>query len=105
MVGLLVGTDYHRGIRGIGPKKALKLVQEKRTLRKVMASVDFSDEVDISQVYDFFLHPPHTDKTALERRRPDTRKLLEFLVAEHDFLPERMEKAVQRLSDTCKKCG
>jgi len=103
VLGLLIGTDYHKGIRGIGPKKALKLVQEKRTLRNVMASVDFSDEVDISQVYEFFLNPPHTEKVALERRRPDTRKLLAFLVADHDFLPERMEKAVQRLSDACKK--
>jgi len=104
VLGLLVGTDYHKGIRGIGPSKALKFVQEKRTLRKVMTSVDFSDEVDISQVYDFFLNPPHTDNVAPERRRPNTRKLLEFLVTDHDFLPERMEKAVQRLSDACKKC-
>jgi flap endonuclease-1 len=103
VVGLLIGTDYHKGIRGIGPKKALKLVQEKRTLRNVIASVDFSDEVDIRQVYDFFLNPLHTDDVALARRRPDTGKLLEFLVSEHDFLPARMEKAVQRLSDTCEK--
>jgi hypothetical protein len=69
-----------------------------------MTSVDFSDEVDISQVYDFFLNPPHTDRVILVRKRPDTRKLLKFLVADHDFLPERMERAVQRLSDACPKC-
>ncbi len=103
VVGLLIGTDYHKGIRGIGPKKALKLVQEKRTLRNVMASVDFADEVDIRQVYDFFLNPPHTEEIALGRRRPDVKGLLEFLVEEHDFLPERMEKAVGRLSETCRK--
>jgi flap endonuclease-1 len=102
VVGLLIGTDYHKGVRGIGPKK-LKLVQERKTLRNVMATVNFSDETDIRQVYDFFLHPLHTDEVVLERRRPDTKKLVEFLVAEHDFLPERMDKAVQRLSDTCEK--
>jgi flap endonuclease-1 len=102
LVGLLVGTDYHPGIRGIGPKKALKLVQEQRTLRNVLAAVDFSGEVDIRQVYDFFLKPPHAERVALERRRPDSEKLLEFLVAEHDFSADRMEKAVQRLADTCK---
>jgi flap endonuclease-1 len=100
VVGLLMGTDYNAGAPGIGPKKALKLVQEKGTLRSVLASVDLPEEVDIRQVYDFFLNPPHMDEVALERRQPDTRKLLEFLVDEHDFLAERMEKAVQRLSDT-----
>jgi flap endonuclease-1 len=101
VVGLLIGTDYHKGIRGLGPKKALKLVQEKRMLRNVMASVDFSEEVDIREVYDFFLDPPHSEKVTLERKQPDTKKLLEFLVTEHDFLPERMEKAVGRLLGTC----
>jgi flap endonuclease-1 len=103
VVGLLIGTDYHKGIRGIGPKKALALVQERRTLRNVMASVDFSTDVDIRQVYEFFLHPPHTDDLALERRRPNAERLLEFLVEEHDFLPERMEKAVGRLLARCRK--
>jgi flap endonuclease-1 len=103
VVGSLIGTDYHKGIRGIGPKKALQLVQEKRTLRNVMASVDFAGGIDIRQVYDFFLNPPHTDVVALKRRRPATEKLLEFLIAQHDFKPERMEKAVQRLLDTCNK--
>jgi len=105
IVGLLIGTDYHKGIRGIGPKKALKLVQESRTLRKVMATVDFSDEVDIRQVYDFFLDPPHTDEVALDRTQLDAKKLVEFLVGEHDFSADRMEKAVQRLSDVGKKSG
>jgi flap endonuclease-1 len=105
VVGLLIGTDYNNGVRGIGPKKALKLVQEQRTLRNVMASVDLSDEVDIRQVYDFFLNPLHTDEVTLERRRPDTRKLLEFLITDHDFSAERMDKAVQRLWDTCQKRG
>jgi flap endonuclease-1 len=103
VIGLLIGTDYQKGIRGIGPKKALKLVQEKRTLRNVMASVDFSDEVDIRQVYEFFLNPLHTDKVALERRPPDAEGLLRFLIDEHDFSAERMEKAVQRLADACEK--
>ena len=102
-VGLLIGTDYHKCIRGIGPKKALKLVQEMRTLRSLLASVDFSADVDIRQVYDFFLHPPHTDEVAQERRQPDAKRLLAFLVDEHDFLADRMEKAVQRLLGTFRR--
>jgi flap endonuclease-1 len=103
LAGLPIGTDYHPGIRGIGPKKALKLVQEQRTLKKVMASVDFTDDVDIRQVYEFLLDPPPTSDVLLERKHPNVKKLLDFLVAEHDFSVDRMEKAVRRLADACKK--
>jgi flap endonuclease-1 len=102
LVGLLIGTDYHRGIRGIGPKKALKLVQENRTLKKIMAKVDFSGDVDIGQAYEFFLAPPHREDVSLKCRRADRKRLLEFLVDRHDFLADRMEKAVARLMATCK---
>jgi flap endonuclease-1 len=102
VVALLVGTDYNKGMPGIGPKKALELVQEQRTLRNVLASVDFAGDVDVRQVNDCFLNPPHTDEVPLQRRRPDGKGLLEFLVAEYDFSPERMEKAVQRLAAICR---
>jgi flap endonuclease-1 len=99
VVGLLIGTDYSRGARGIGPKKALRLVKEKRRLPDILASVEFADDVDIRQVYDFFLNPPHADVAAPRWQPPDAAQLFDFLVAEHDFLPARMEKAVQRLTE------
>lgn len=99
IVGLLIGTDYNRGARGIGPKKALRLLKEKPRLQDVLAAVEFADDVDIRLVYDFFLNPPHVDMAAPKWRAPAAEELFDFLVAEHDFLPERMEKAVQRLTD------
>jgi flap endonuclease-1 len=99
IVGLLIGTDYNRGARGIGPKKGLRLVKDKRRLQDALEAVEFVDDVDVRQVYDFFLHPPHTDTTAPRWQPPDTEQLFDFLVAEHDFLPARMEKAVQRLTE------
>jgi flap endonuclease-1 len=99
VVGLLIGTDYNRGVRGIGRKKALRLLKEKPRLQDVMAAVEFADDVDIRQVYDFFLKPPHADMAAPKWQPPVAEELFDFLVAERDFLPERMEKAVQRLTD------
>jgi flap endonuclease-1 len=103
IVGLLIGTDYNRGARGTGPKKALQLVRQQETLKNVLQSTAFADEVDVARVHDFFLNPPHVEVTALKWERPDAEKLFDFLVAKHDFLPERMERAVQRLSDAHKK--
>ena len=30
LIGVLVGTDYNSGIKGIGPKNAIKLVKENK---------------------------------------------------------------------------
>jgi len=99
VVGLLIGTDYNRGARGIGPKKALRLLKEKRRVQDIVETVEFADDVDVRQVCDFFLDPPHADTAAPRWQPPDTEQLFDFLVAEHDFLPGRMEKAVQRLTE------
>jgi len=32
MIGLLVGTDYNQGVEGIGPKTALRLVKEHKSV-------------------------------------------------------------------------
>src|SRR3954449_33582 len=34
-LGILVGTDFNDGVKGIGPKKALKLVQEFSTIERM----------------------------------------------------------------------
>ncbi|MBL7160201.1 MAG: flap endonuclease-1, partial [Candidatus Aenigmarchaeota archaeon] len=34
LVGMLIGSDFNPGIHGIGPKKALKIVKEEKTLDK-----------------------------------------------------------------------
>jgi flap endonuclease-1 len=36
IVGILVGTDYNPGVKGIGPKRAIDLVKKYETLKKVL---------------------------------------------------------------------
>ena len=37
---ILCGCDYCGSIRGIGPKSALKLIKEHKTLEKALATLD-----------------------------------------------------------------
>ncbi len=97
MIGLLIGTDYNEGIKGVGPKTALKLVKEHKTLDKLLLNVEFSGEIDIERVYNFFLNPPYTDKYELGWKEPDAGKIIEFMVEKHDFSQERISKVVQKL--------
>ncbi len=100
MIGLLIGTDYNEGVKGVGPKTALKLVKEHKTLDKLLSAVEFPGEIDIERIYNFFLNPPSTDNYNLQSTTPDKEKLIKFLVDEHDFSQERMEKVVDKLLES-----
>ena len=88
MIGMLVGTDYNpEGIKGVGPKTALKIVKENKTLEKVLQNVEWNFDVDPKEIFEFFLTPP------IEKRE----KIIELMVEEHDFSRERIENALNKL--------
>ncbi len=97
IIGLLVGTDYNPGVKGVGPKTALKLVKENKTLKRVLQKVKWEGEVDAEQIYKFFLNPPATNKYKLEWKAPNKEEIIEFMVEEHDFSLERVEKVIDKL--------
>ncbi|MEM7819061.1 MAG: flap endonuclease-1 [Candidatus Aenigmatarchaeota archaeon] len=97
IIGLLVGTDYNPGVKGIGPKTALKIVKEHKTLDKVLENVEWEGDVEAEEIYNFFLNPKATDKYKLEWKEPNREKIIEFMVEEHDFSRERVEKAIDKL--------
>lgn len=103
MIGILIGTDYNEGVQGVGPKTALKLVKEHKTLEKLLTAVEFPGEIDIERVYNFFLNPPYTEDYNLQSKELDREKLIKFMVDEHDFSQERMEKIVDKLQDNYSK--
>jgi flap endonuclease-1 len=97
ILGMLVGTDYNEGIEQVGPKTALKLVKEHKTLKKVLAHVEWKDDVEPEAIYDFFLDPPVIEKYKIEFKNPDKDKIIKLMVEEHDFSQERVEKIIEKL--------
>ncbi len=95
-IGILVGTDFNEGVKGIGPKKALKIIREEK-LNEIQ--LDF----DIDEVRDIFLNPRVNDDYTIKWKEPDTEKLVEFLGKEHDFSEERVEKASKNLLEALKE--
>ena len=101
IIGILVGTDYNpEGIKGIGPKKALKLVKEKKNLDDVLKEVEWNFDVDAHEIFEFFLNPPVNKDYNISWKDPDRDKVIEIMVEEHDFSRERIEKALDRLMET-----
>jgi len=94
-VGILCGTDYNEGIRGIGPKKALTLVKKHDSLGEITRALNTPDLAEVEEV---FLNPrtEKIDSAKLVPREPQREKLAEFMVSEHDFSAERVENALAR---------
>lgn len=97
-MGLLIGTDYNDGVTGYGPKKSLELVKKEKTLEKVLKKVVWIEHMPAEKLLEFFLNPPTTSKYKLEWKKPDEKKLMKFMVDEHDFSQERVEKVIERLN-------
>lgn len=98
-LGILLGTDYNpSGVKGVGPKTALRMVKSYRDVAKLLQSLPRTEfEVEPSEIFRYFKQPPVTDDYELEWREPDERAVTAILVEEHDFSAERVKSALERL--------
>lgn len=107
VLGILVGTDYNiGGIKGIGPKKALKVIQEQgNDFDKLFETVKWKEHFDFDwkQVFDLIKNMKVADTYKLEWKPIDKEKLIKMLVEEHDFSKERVEKSLDRLEESADK--
>jgi flap endonuclease-1 len=97
-IGILVGTDYNDGIKGIGPKKALELLKKHGSFEKVVkGELGKKFEVDPLAVYEIFLNPDVTNDYELRWGDPDPEGIKGFLCDEHDFSESRVQTGVEKL--------
>ena len=96
-LSLFVGTDYNKGVDGIGPKKALKIVKEK-SREEIFASYDFRSDYSIKEIYDYFISPKIIEVNEdLNPKKLNKEKLVSFLCEEHDFSKERVNQYLDRI--------
>ncbi len=94
-LAILVGTDYNPGgVKRIGPKTALKLVQQHKSFDKIFSNVEA--EFSWKKVYATFKNMPIIKDYQLRWREPDLDKISKIL-SEHDFSEERINKLIEKL--------
>ena len=98
-VGILIGTDFNPdGIRGIGPKTALRLIQENGSIERV---IEGNPKIQLSYDYNsirrIFLHPDVTSDYSLKWSRPNQEKVIDFLCKGRDFSEERVRKVISKM--------
>jgi flap endonuclease-1 len=123
-VALLVGTDFHPGIDGIGPKKGLALVKKEGSLEALLdrlaanpASASSAVERSILEQHEaladrdtvrkIFLEPAHVPVKIedLEMRMPDAPAVRRMMVDLHGFSSDRVDTALERFAAARKKMG
>lgn len=98
ILGILVGTDYNpRGVKGVGPKTALKLVKEHKDA-SVFKHVEWSFDIKPAQIIDFFKEPPVLRDYKLEWKPVNKELVRDILVKRHDFSAERINNTLKKLS-------
>src|SRR5262245_52361318 len=95
-LAILIGTDFNDGVKGIGPKKALKLVSEFGSIENMPAEIQEPLAAVAPALRDIFLHPDVVDDCQIEFRQPDTEAVMRFLCDEREFSRERVVSALKR---------
>ncbi len=94
-VGILVGTDFNEGVKGIGPKRALELVRKHGSLEGIeREGVRVEDFEGIRRI---FLEPEVSDEYRIEWGQPEVEGIKGFLCGEHDFSEDRVQSGIQKL--------
>jgi len=93
---ILIGTDYNRGISGIGPKKAHGLLLEHGNLETVLKERGGTIAA-YEEIRNLFLSYEKKEEYDLDWKPPRRDMVIEFLCEEHDFSQERVRSAVDKI--------
>ncbi|MFX0049117.1 MAG: flap endonuclease-1 [Candidatus Hermodarchaeota archaeon] len=104
-MGILIGTDFFPGIKGIGQHKALDLIKKYGSLENIMknnvnvGNVEIKLEKDlIEQIKEIFLNPnikKNYPKIVWEKIKYE--EVEELLIEQHNFSKQRVQNAIERL--------
>ncbi len=106
IMGILIGTDFNPGgIKGIGPKKALRLVKEYEEPNKIFEELGWDDhfEHDWTDILQIFKESHSTGSYDISQKSFDKEKVVNILVREHDFSEERIGNICDELSASTEK--
>lgn len=100
---ILLGCDYTSKIKGLGVKKAIKMMQKYGTIEGILPNINPKDRIPPDFHYQearkLFLEPDVVDVTSLnlEWKKVDEDKVLQFLSGEKHLNREKVQRALQKL--------
>jgi flap endonuclease-1 len=97
-LGILVGTDFNDGVKGIGPKNALKLVRQHGRIEAMPDAIREAagDPGRLDAIRRIYLEPDTTDAYDVTPGEPDLAGIEAFLCGEREFSRDRVKAALER---------
>nr|5KSE_A Chain A, Flap endonuclease 1 [Homo sapiens] len=102
---ILLGSDYCESIRGIGPKRAVDLIQKHKSIEEIVRRLDpnkypVPENWLHKEAHQLFLEPEVLDPESVELKwsEPNEEELIKFMCGEKQFSEERIRSGVKRLS-------
>jgi len=92
---MLIGTDFNTGVKGIGPKKALKLVREYGGIEAMPEEIRGAVG-EVEGIRRIYLEPQTTIDYDISAREPDFDGVVKFLCEEREFSADRVRSALDR---------
>ncbi len=98
-LGIMIGTDFHPGVKGVGPKTGLKLIREHGTIEEVCQAKDKEVPERLDEIRQLFLAHPTGDEPLPAAGMADEPRLRELLQEGHQFSERRIQRALDRLAE------
>lgn len=98
-LAMLVGTDFNKGVYGIGPKKGLKIVETSNSLLEVRQKLKQPEEfLNVEPVEELFLNPPsrEVEQKELEFTSPKFEEIIDLLCVKCGFSKNRIESSLSK---------
>lgn len=97
-LGIMIGTDFHPGIKGIGPKTGLKLIKKHITMEEVSIAKGFDLPDNLEEIRTLFTdHPVHP--IPLPESSKSIEENIRIFAISRGFSEKRIVRAVTRLAN------
>ncbi len=111
-LGILSGTDYNPGgIKGLGPKKSLKIVQEFKTKEKIFDAIEKNEkfkkyEINFNwkEIYDEIKNPKIDKNPKINFPKINQEKIKDILL-KYDFSENRIDNQLEKLDELKKQAA
>jgi flap endonuclease-1 len=101
---ILLGCDYCETIKGIGPKRAIDLIKEHKSIEKIIENIDtkkytIPENWMFKQARELFLNPEVDDckEIDLQWKEPDEDGLVKYMCDEKGFAEDRIRNGIKKI--------
>jgi flap endonuclease-1 len=95
-IALMTGTDFNKGIKGVGAKTGIKIVKNS-SLEEYIKEKNIKLELEPDELRNIFLKPNINTNYDIKWKSADLDKILDFLCVKHGFSESRVTSAVKKM--------